>query len=272
MKHACQYAIVHFLPYIETGEFANIGVVLFCQEKHFFDFRLLQKGRSRITHFFDKLDPEVFIQGKKLFEKELIRIRTMLNATSTQDTAAPIIFAELVRQREALFRFDAARFTLTENPSTTLDEIFHRYVEHGFATKQYQEDLLRRQVHQLLKTEKLEKNFRQAIVGTDDFRVSFPFVHRNHAQAIIKPLYLGQNEPTAVYEHGDMWIKRLVRLKKKLALPKQVLFMIEEPGQAAEKRVIDACKEVEDELRHLDVNVVTTTDTQAVLDFARQCH
>jgi len=96
MKHACQYAIVHFLPYIETGEFANIGVVLFCQEKCFFDFRLLQKGRSRITHFFDKLEPEIFIQGKKLFEKELIRIRTMLNATSTQDTATPIIFAELV--------------------------------------------------------------------------------------------------------------------------------------------------------------------------------
>jgi len=27
-KFACQYAIVRFLPYLETGEFANVGIVM----------------------------------------------------------------------------------------------------------------------------------------------------------------------------------------------------------------------------------------------------
>ncbi|HVK54151.1 MAG TPA: DUF3037 domain-containing protein, partial [Burkholderiales bacterium] len=29
MNIACHYAIVRFLPFVETGEFANVGVVLF---------------------------------------------------------------------------------------------------------------------------------------------------------------------------------------------------------------------------------------------------
>lgn len=29
-KLACQYAVVRFLPYAETGEFANVGVALAC--------------------------------------------------------------------------------------------------------------------------------------------------------------------------------------------------------------------------------------------------
>ena len=50
-KYACQYAIVRFLPYLETGEFANVGIVMLCPDAGFFDFKLLRHVR-RITAFF----------------------------------------------------------------------------------------------------------------------------------------------------------------------------------------------------------------------------
>lgn len=34
-KFACQYAIDRFLPYMETGEFANVGIVMLCPDAGF---------------------------------------------------------------------------------------------------------------------------------------------------------------------------------------------------------------------------------------------
>ena len=53
-KVACQYALLRFRPFVETGEFANVGVVLLAPEARFFGFRLL-KRYGRITQFFHQL-------------------------------------------------------------------------------------------------------------------------------------------------------------------------------------------------------------------------
>ena len=39
-RFACHYAIIRFLPYPETQEFANVGVVLACPESGYFGFKL----------------------------------------------------------------------------------------------------------------------------------------------------------------------------------------------------------------------------------------
>jgi len=54
-KFACQYALLRFRPFVETGEFANVGVVMLAPEARFFGYRLL-KRYGRITQFFHQLD------------------------------------------------------------------------------------------------------------------------------------------------------------------------------------------------------------------------
>ena len=68
-KLACQYALLRFRPFVETGEFANVGVVLMCPEGRFFGFKLLKKY-GRITKFFHQLDSKVYLTGKALFTDE----------------------------------------------------------------------------------------------------------------------------------------------------------------------------------------------------------
>ncbi len=50
---ACQYAIVRFMPYIETGEFANVGILLWAPKTRYLGFKLLRRKHARITQFFD---------------------------------------------------------------------------------------------------------------------------------------------------------------------------------------------------------------------------
>lgn len=77
-KFTCQYALRHrFCPFVETGEFANVGVVLLSPEGRFFGYKLLKKY-GRITQFFHQLDRKVYLDGKALFLEELERFAAHL--------------------------------------------------------------------------------------------------------------------------------------------------------------------------------------------------
>ncbi|MFP3758365.1 DUF3037 domain-containing protein, partial [Cupriavidus sp. SIMBA_020] len=66
MKHACRYALVRFMPYPETGEFANVGVVVMSPTARFFGYKLLDRV-GRITAFFDELDVTVYKRARDTF-------------------------------------------------------------------------------------------------------------------------------------------------------------------------------------------------------------
>ena len=78
MTAAARYAIARFLPYAETEEFANVGVLLHAPEARVFSFRMIKSWR-RVSGFFDTLDRRVFTAARKDFESELERVREKLD-------------------------------------------------------------------------------------------------------------------------------------------------------------------------------------------------
>jgi hypothetical protein len=131
----CNYAVIRFLPYRETGEFVNVGVVLFCREAGFFDVALETNQQKRVTDFFPELDRELFLAGRQAFFEELRRVKQLLNAEERKlDEQARLgVFRELVRPRESVFRFGEAGTVLAEDPAAKLQELFERYVNRQFA-------------------------------------------------------------------------------------------------------------------------------------------
>ncbi|PWD86343.1 DUF3037 domain-containing protein [Ignatzschineria cameli] len=65
-KVALRYVVIQFMPYIETGEFANIGIVALSPKIGFFDYRIARKYR-RITQFFPKLQGREYRAGVSFF-------------------------------------------------------------------------------------------------------------------------------------------------------------------------------------------------------------
>ncbi|MGB2108952.1 MAG: DUF3037 domain-containing protein, partial [Marinobacter vinifirmus] len=43
-RFACNYAIVRFMPYVETGEFANVGVLPWIPKQKTLLFKLLRRN------------------------------------------------------------------------------------------------------------------------------------------------------------------------------------------------------------------------------------
>ncbi len=272
----CNYAIVRFLPYRETGEFVNVGVVLHCLEMGFFDVAMETQRRQRVTDFFPELDRDIFTAGRQMFYEELRRGKKLLRMDDLKldMEMRKGIFRELVRARESVFRFSEVGTVLAEDPATKLAEVFERYVNRQFARiREYQETVMARQLMAVLKAHELIGHYQQnKKIGNDEFQVLMPIVSeaRNAHGVVrraIKPLDLDRDKPTKIYDHGDAWIKRVERLRQVNQLPEGMLFTIR--GATTNEKRIKACREICDELRQQQVQVLTMDDERGALEFAK---
>lgn len=277
-KFACQYALLRFRPFVETGEFANVGIVLIAPEARYFGFRVL-KRYGRITQFFHQLDRQVYLEGRQLFKEELDRFaqelrRLALDGRKTQPDVvlARNLFTELVRPRETMLQFAEQRVVLAKDPKAKLAQLFDHYVERNFVTKEYQERLLENSVRKLLFRAHIGTKYQREKIVAEDFTVNFPFVHmvEGRAERVIKPLYLGQNDSTKILTHGGQWVDKVRRLRNRNALPPNVLFPVTAP--AVDTKPYNAFKEIRNDLRDIDVQVVLANDEHQILKFAIDQH
>lgn len=277
-KFACQYALLRFRPFVETGEFANVGIALIAPEARFFGFRIL-KRYGRITQFFHQLDRQIYLDGRQLFKEEMDRFalelrRLALDGRKTQPdiVLARNLFAEVVRPREAMLQFADQRVVLAEDPKTKLLQLFDHYVERNFVTKEYQERLLENNVRKLLFNAQVGARYQREKVGTEDFSVNFPFVDvvEGKAERVIKPLYLAQGDSTKILTHGGQWVDKVRRLRKRNALPPKVLFPVTQP--AANTKPYHAFQEIRQDLLAENVQVVAADDERQILKFATDRH
>lgn len=275
-KTPCQYAIVRFTPYVETGEFANVGVVMMAPQARYFGFKLLTRRHGRITKFFEELDAKVFRHAMFELKDELERVHAVLKGhgfdrrlKNNDVEFAKRLFAEVLRTRETIVRFGEPRVVLADDPKNTLNELFAYYVERNFVTKEYRETVLEKGLRQLFFKNHIGERFHRTKVGDDEFNVTFPFVElRNERPTkIIKPLNLAQGETTKILEHGSIWEFRVRKLQQRQAIPGRMLFAFEGPEEHGVRA--KACQEAVGMLRETGATVLPYTDRVEILEFAR---
>ena len=275
MNTACHYAIVRFMPFVETGEFANVGVVLFAPAARYFGFQLLVNRHARVTNFFEQMDAKVFRAAMRTFRNELQRIDGMLKHMGTDRRMkyldrdnAQRLWTEIVKPRETMLRFGEPRVVLASDAGAKLQDLFAYYVERNFVTHEYQEKALDRGIRGWLRDAKLIDRFHPGKVGNDEYHAQFPFVELvgDEPVKIIKPLNLEYDDAARIIDHGGQWIVRVNALKKRDLLPARVLFAVN--GHVDTTPRGKARREVIAELEETGVAVTPYAERQAVINFA----
>ncbi|RLA41265.1 MAG: DUF3037 domain-containing protein [Gammaproteobacteria bacterium] len=274
-KIACQYAIVRFAPFVETGEFANVGIIMMAPKQRFFAFELELKRYARITHFFEDVDAKLYRNSLYNLKDELERVASVLKEhgfdkrlkTSDIDFANGL-FNEVIRTRETIVRFSEVRTVLTDDPKEKIKELFAFYIERNFATKKYQEKLLENDVRKLLYQANIGRHFEKEKLGDHSYHVIFPFVRNDVDELVkvIKPLHLGHDEPTKIYDHGAAWVSRINRLKGKFLEPERVLFTLAGPDGDGDR--LRAYHDIETELRATGVRITSCDNQDEITHFA----
>lgn len=274
-KIACQYAIIRFAPFVETGEFANVGVLLIAPQQRFFGFLLETKRYGRITQFFNELDAKVYRNALLNVKSEMERVRELLSChrrvkqfVENDTDLINVLFKEITRTREAIIRFSSIKTVLTEDPNEKLEEIFQFYVERNFVDKQYQEKIMEKNVKGWLTTAKLAEKFVKQKIGDSTYQASFPFVElvNDRKPKVIKPLHLSQDDSSRIYDHGAQWVIRIKKLKSRFLEADNVLFALSSPEEKGARW--EAYREVENELLDIGVRVAKIEEKEDILNFA----
>lgn len=264
---ACRFSIVQFVPYTETGEFANIGVVLTCPQTGYFNFLLQDKKWKRVTNFFDRLDRGFYLSAIRAVEEELSRLRATAYQLPVADKAEALraMFTALVQPREAIVRFSPAKVLITSDAAETLREKFDHYVDHSFVTPEYVEQTMNIRLRDLLHGLDLPAPFKPARLGNDVVHAKFDFVQTLDSQhlKVIKALNLSQAEANDIAAHGDVWMGKISRLGRQHLLPKDVLINVSlAPSDKLAHHSLG--QEIVHELQKMNVTVVPGADTVAM--------
>jgi hypothetical protein len=251
MKYICNYSILRFLPYPETGEFVNIGIVLIANNGDF-RFKIEQK-RQRVTNFFPSLDSKIFQRAKKEMNAELARMSGFLTQNRSDLSMLLNTFKHLIHPRETMMRFSDPGTIATDNADSALSALFDHYVNHSFATKEYQETALEKQLGSLLADSNLRQKYTEQKLGTSEYPVRFPFVLTQGQIPVqaIKPIHLGHDESSKILEHGDAWISKVRRLISYDSLAIDTLFVAGAP-EPGKPKLFNAYREITRELESFE--------------------
>jgi len=260
------YAILRFMPFSETQEFANVGVVISIPKLGYIDYKLAPTRFARITHFFDDIDGLLYKNALNRYEGELKRVSDYV---STMHGAEQVhYFNELTRMRESVIHFGEVRTAKCNNPKEALESIYNRFVGRNFVTKEYREakmiSVLKQQLNKTLPLQYKEKEVKAGIIN-----VKLPLVASIQEDIrAIKPIAFHHNKALSLLEHGEVWIKRVERIVKAGTMDaNKMLFAVEEPDSKTGK-LYNAFTEVKEEMLNLGTIVHAFSDKQKIMQFA----
>ncbi len=127
-QHACNYAVLRFLPYPETGEFVNVGVAAHCADLNWCGYAADDDDTRRVTQFFPAVAAADYQPQRKAMIAELERVRALILKTNDARLARSI-FQELTRARESVFRFGEIRTAMTDDPPVLIAQLCEQYVK-----------------------------------------------------------------------------------------------------------------------------------------------
>ncbi|MDR0216161.1 MAG: DUF3037 domain-containing protein [Comamonas sp.] len=266
---ACRYAIIQFTPFVETGEFANVGVVLVCPKTGYIDYKIQRRRAKRITDFFHGIDRSHYFSAIDATIDELEYVKDLLSTHLEHQTADRVrhLFSSLVRPREAIIKFSAERALLSQDPASALSSLYEHYVEHSFATKEYIEDRMNEHLRTILNRLSLRSPFKAEKLGNEELHAQFQFVQTIDAKPIklIKALNLSQKDALSIGDHGDGWIGRMRRLERasKLDMPEHKLFTVHLAPKEDVAR-FEIGMEVVRDLESLGIKVISDSTPTAV--------
>ncbi len=229
MNGIYRYSIVRFRPYAETGEFANIGIVVFDLREEVAEFRLSNKRFARISHFFDPSANSAYMNAIENLRVELPRLLNFLPETHSR--TAFDHFSELFGSRESSILFSEPRviksgFAL----ETVADNLFDRFVRRDFEKPLDPEAALTKSIRKNLHRHGV-KHFKTLTVSDDIIPVRFPLGFHETKVVAIKPLAFAQKNPIHIVDYGAHWRKRLAyHLNKGTISEESVFLALERPS------------------------------------------
>nr|WP_314023301.1 DUF3037 domain-containing protein [uncultured Haemophilus sp.] len=269
MKQPILYSFVRFRPYVETGEFVNVGLLMCEPEKKKLTYRLVPKNNKRVNDFFYK--SKMFETVRETINDELQYIVNQSFTGSAQEMAT--FFHHYIDIKEGIVQYSNAAVGIVDNPQDYFDRLYAQFIQNAGVKEESQEQTILRHYKALFKQEndRVLSQYKQYMVNGDYAKFSLPLALKNQQDKqilkAVKPLAFDQIESPSMIEHCDNWVAKINRAEEEGLIKRDnILFALDTPSTAHKANILDTIKRTFDRfnLQHISWN-----EDRQILDFAK---
>ncbi|RJQ46750.1 MAG: DUF3037 domain-containing protein [Nitrospiraceae bacterium] len=217
MKIPYTFSILRYMHDVLSGEFVNVGVVLFAPKAKYLN-ALCTSRYSRISKLFSDFDGEHFrksvryIQARLEEEGERLSNELPFNEapTGAQNFAAKILPID-----DSSLQFSSDGYGLTDDPEKTIEQLYNRYVEKYYVKAErpsrtdeevwrvYKKPLEERRILGYLKAHKITGN---------NYDYEFPYSWKNETWHMNEPISFDLIDTDELLDKAHKWLGRMESL------------------------------------------------------------
>lgn len=265
---AMRFAVIRFMPHVQTREFANIGIIATCPKTAYFDYRI-ETRYQRLSQFFQYFNADIYRAAIGAYSQGLSNVKQNLQHATPDECRA--MLDRLTVPLETIIQTSQVYTSMCHDEATELNRLFHYYVYHSFA-KEQPETLFTRQIADMIKSLPMDYPFREMKLGNDEYHVNLPLVQSpasRQISKIIKPIYLGQKDPAEMYQKADKWIARFKRLKNFSFIQRDTKIMLPyQPPKCGDEKQNSALNHIIQDLQQQGIYTANHQELQVIQQFA----
>lgn len=243
MKTAFNFVTLRYVHDVVTGEFANVGVVLYAPEQRYLEARFTS-SYERLNALFMKIDHANYRNLIRYLSSRFVELATEvrdgLNLVPVQG------IEELVRRvlpkDDSSLQWSAPGGGFAANPSEALGELYSRMVERysrtGEVASRSDEDIAKPFKARLKKAaEKLQGKR----IESNDYQYEFNYAWKNSIWHLYEPVSFDLKDPNSIVEKANRWLGRGVALHDSRERFK-IHFLLGEPKQPGMTKAFESAK------------------------------
>lgn len=243
MKTAYTFVTLRYLHDVVTGEFANVGVVLYAPERRYLEARFTT-SYERLNALFVKVDHANYRNLIRYLSNRFVELATEvrdgLNLVPVQG------IEELVRRvlpkDDSSLQWSAPGGGFSANPGDTVGQLYARMIERyartGEVASRNDEDIAKPFKARLKKAaEKLQEKRIEA----KDYQYEFHYAWKNSIWHLYEPVSFDLMDPGSIVEKANRWLGRGVALHDSKERFK-IHFLLGEPKQPGTEKAFESAK------------------------------
>lgn len=215
--YAYTYCTLRYVHDVVSGEFVNVGVVLYAPEPRYLS-ALCRTTYGRLSKVFPGMQAEHFkslmryIQAR--LEEQGARVADELPFTTPSSV---IEFAQAVLPRDdSSLQWSSPGSGRTSDPSKTLEQLFDRMVmrfeERPAPSVRSDEDVWRN-FRRNLEERRLLQHFQPKKIAVQDDEVEFQYAWKNGVWHCLEPLSFDLAAPESIRDKAHRWLGQMASLK-----------------------------------------------------------
>lgn len=243
MRAGYTFSILRYTHDPIAGESLNVGVLIHSYASGYLDVRI-EYRYERLSKTFARFDGERFKQILNHFESEIDAQRAVMDAPalfvrdSGELRTATDIGRQVWRDPGLSFRLSEPMAGVSEDLSSTLDELFERFV-----TSQYEKELGDR-----VSDEQVWSRYRAKMPATitghlhpktfdaPDLTIHFEHAFQNERWHILQPLSMDYAQPARIQGRAAQWLGVSLNLQESDEAAKSKYYFLLHPPELAKHR------------------------------------